>query len=281
MATESFKPVNSTEGFVKMPNTAAGTLEEVLGINFGESYPGQILLHGKNKLRLLKDHPISFSLFTALSRFHNAAAFYDPEYDAYFVYPEEVKEATSLHENLHGWLARQNSDFALSDKEMTKASRADSERIVVLFACGEGLAEYGTKEALLRLGQGYKAMEIEERLLYGYPYTDPEIILEREGMKQVFARLEQGVESLSRISLRRGLARTIGELIVSLGIQDKFYPTGFFFSKFVVESLMKSGMDFANAYKLLAQNIPTTLNELKRPEVYAQKLLGMSAIVIQ
>lgn len=273
MATEGFRPKEALSGFAIVDNTIGPTIEDVLHISFGGAYPSLVILDAKARLRLFAKHPFLGSISAVLGRSERVSAVYEPEYDACFVYPECTDPPTLFHENLHGWLARQNPVFALSETEIEEGIRTNPEGMIVNYACAEGLAELGTATVLRRIGARDAAENIEYANLYGDPYAMPVVILERQEMQKAFSVLEEGAVKFTNINVRRVTFRKTRELLITMGVETMFYPTGFFFCKAVVDRLIRSGMRFEEAYILLAQHIPTTINELKDPIGYSTKLL--------
>ena len=276
MATEGFRPKEALTGFSIVDNTIGPTIEYVLHISFGGTYPSLVLLDAGANLRLFSKHPVLDSISSVFGRFRDFSGEYESRYDACFVYPEHRNTTTAIHEYLHGWLTRQNAAFAMSEEEQIQVMRRDPEQMIAAYACAEGLAEFGVVNFLRGIEQRNEAEEIERELLYGDPYAMPVVISERTQMQHAYAVLEKGVTKLTKINTRRIYFRKIHELLTTIKFEKMFYSTGYYFCRTVVEGLIRSGMRFEEAYTLLAQHIPTTINELKNPDQYSAKLLELS-----
>lgn len=121
---------------------------------------------------------------------------------------------------------------------------------------------------MYKLGNEEAGRELQ-RIRIGKPQYDQV----RERMTSSFSNLKNEIDRYSH-KRRRAIRTPFAEEALFLHSSDSLYPVGFFFCKYVLENLVGSGYskDFAEAYNLLIQNIPTTLEQMKDPIAYAQKI---------
>lgn len=117
----------SVRGLQTTENSVARSLEQALGISFNGNYPLSAPINKHNLFLLFRHHPVEFLRSEAQRRIGKPVGFYMPEYDSFFYEQRSLDshslygKAVPLHENLHGYLARQNPKvFGLSEKNIDK-----------------------------------------------------------------------------------------------------------------------------------------------------------------
>ena len=119
--------------FRELENSAPELLERCLGINFGQTFPRVVEYDGKNIFRvvLAKDKQGCLgcagkigTLLSFVMKLAGKNGEYNPDLDIIFYYRNKTPSrplSTELHENIHGWQKRINSEVLNGNRKILVA----------------------------------------------------------------------------------------------------------------------------------------------------------------
>ena len=261
----------SLSGFAVLPNPEAHDLELALGIRFAQ-VPARIELGVRNRLALLAKER---SVFPFRDRID---AFYDREYDAFFVRPGESNRVLDWHENMHSYTYSRRPDglATLSDARTLLlaglkgeyASPIRMEQVTVQATLNEGISEWAAVKTAMEVGEEY---EIEKARQIDYePRTKDKLI---GGQKSPLAASQAIFKrALERLQSLLGQDPGFRTPLVFNQAVDQIsrvsYYIGYNFVKESMKGLQRRGFSIPSALDHLIQYPPSRVQDLESPRKF-------------